>query len=116
MSKNMYLSGRGADFVALTDPCWLPGRGAPPDEITLSAVAAAMPGGANLVRVYWYLDFEGAHDSRRAIPHVTERACARDDLDDGFELVRSMAGDLRELVTGGGTRAWWLQASMIGWR
>jgi hypothetical protein len=101
MSKNMHSSGRGADFVALIDPYWLLGRGAPPDEMTLRAVAAAMPGGANLARVYWYLEFEGAHDALRPIAHVTVRPCARDDLDDGFELVRSMAGDLRELVTGG---------------
>lgn len=49
------------------------------------------------------------------IPHVTVQAGAQDVLDDGFEFVRAMSGDLRDRVTGGVSRAWWLQALMTGW-
>ena len=87
--------------AALLDPYWLLGRSGEPDETVLRAVAKAAGPGVRIDRVYWYLECDGVPGSLRTLPRVTLRATARDDLDDGFELVRAMDADLRQLAESG---------------
>jgi hypothetical protein len=87
--------------AALLDPYWLQGRSAEPDEAVLRAVAKAAGPGLRIDRMYWYLECDGVPDALRPLPRVTVRATARDDLDDGFELVRAMDADLRQLADSG---------------
>ena len=65
--------------VAFIDPYWLLGRVASPEEGMLRTVAKAAGSDARLAR-------------------VTLRRAPRDDLDDGYELVRAMDADIRSLA------------------
>ena len=65
--------------VAFIDPYWLLGRVASPEEGMLRTVAKAAGSDARLAR-------------------VTLRSAPRDDLGDGYELVRAMEADIRSLA------------------
>ena len=65
--------------VAFIDPYWLLGRVASPEEGMLRTVAKAAGSDARLAR-------------------VTLRSAPRDDLDDGYELVRAMEADIDSLA------------------
>ena len=65
--------------VAFIDPYWLLGRVASPEEGMLRTVAKAAGSDARLAR-------------------VTLRSAPRDDLDDGYELVRAMEADIGSLA------------------
>ena len=65
--------------VAIIDPYWLLGRVASPEDGMLRTVAKAAGSDARLAR-------------------VTLRSAPRDDLGDGYELVRAMEADIRSLA------------------
>ena len=65
--------------MAFIDPYWLLGRVASPEEGMLRTVAKAAGSDARLAR-------------------VTLRSAPRDDLGDGYELVRAMEADIRSLA------------------
>ena len=65
--------------VAFIDPYWLLGRVASPEDGMLRTVAKAAGSDARLAR-------------------VTLRSAPRDDLGDGYELVRAMEADIRSLA------------------
>lgn len=90
--------GRAAAFV---DPYWLLGRSVEPTPALVQALQSAVGGGVRLERVTWYLEADGGRRPAAAVPRVTVRVAARDDLDDGYELVRAMDADLRSAATAG---------------
>jgi hypothetical protein len=59
------------------------------------ALHGAVGGGVKIERTTWYLESEGSSRHLPSIPRLTVRITARDDLDDGYELVRAMDADLR---------------------
>lgn len=83
--------------VAFVDPTWLLGRSADPSTSLLHSLQRAM-GAARIDRTYWYLEADGVAPPPPPLPRVTLRLTARDDLDDGYELVRAMDADLRAVA------------------
>ena len=49
----------------------------------------------SIERVYWYLEGDSVTQALKVMPRVCVRACARDDLDDDFELIRNGIGSRR---------------------
>lgn len=90
--------GRSAAFI---DPYWLLGRSTEPTATVVQALQAAMGSGIRIERVTWYLESDGGRRPSSALPRVTVRVAARDDLDDGYELIRAMDADLRAAATAG---------------
>jgi hypothetical protein len=90
--------GRAAAFI---DPYWLLGRSAEPTPALVQALQAAVGAGMRLERVTWYLESDGGRRPSALMPRVTVRVAARDDLDDGFEVIRAMDADLRAAATSG---------------
>lgn len=91
-------TGRAAAFI---DPYWLVGRSVDPTPALVQAVHGAVGGGLRLERVTWYLESDGDRRPSAPLPRVTVRVAARDDLDDGYELIRAMDTDLRAAATAG---------------
>lgn len=84
--------------IACIDPYWLIGRSAEPTPQLIHALHGAVGAGARVERVIWYLEAEGDAKRLPTLPRVTLRVVARDDLDDGYELVRAMDADLRAVA------------------
>jgi hypothetical protein len=85
--------------IALVDPYWLLGRASEPSSTLIHALQRAIGPATTLDRIYWYLETDGTPHALPTLPRVTLRVTARDDLDDGYELVRAMEGDLRAAAT-----------------
>ncbi len=84
--------------VAFVDPNWLLGRSAEPSASLLHALQRAL-GTARIDRTYWYLEMDGSvAPLLPTLPRVTFRLTARDDLDDGYDLVRALDADLRAVA------------------
>lgn len=81
--------------VALIDPYWLIGRAMEPTPVIVHSLQKAIGGDVQLERIYWYIDSDASSLSFQKLPRVSIRVVAQDDLDDGYELVRAMDGDLR---------------------
>ncbi len=62
--------------------------------LSLGALAQKAGKGVSIERVYWYLDSEVVPNPPQVISRLSLRACASDDLDGGFELIRAMDADL----------------------
>ena len=86
---------RAAAFI---DPYWLLGRPTDPTPQLVQALQGAVGAGVRIDRVTWYVEAEGGTRSLPTLPRVTVRVSARDDLDDGYELVRAMDADLRAVA------------------
>lgn len=94
--------------IALIDPVWLLGPVTEPSASVLHALQRAA-GPARIDRTNWYLETDGSPQHRPALPGLTLRLTVRDDLDDGYELVR------RELSQGERvTLRWRFRAGMAG--
>lgn len=83
---------RAAAFI---DPYWLLGRSTEPSATVVNALHGAAGNGVKIERTIWYMEAEGGSRPLPTLPRVTVRMTARDDLDDGYELVRAMDADLR---------------------
>lgn len=92
MPKSTEFPARAAAFI---DPYWLLGRPTEPTPQLIQALQGAVGPGTRIDRVTWYLEAEGGVRALPTLPRVTLRVAARDDLDDGYELVRAMDADLR---------------------
>ncbi len=92
MSKSHDAPLRAAAFI---DPYWLLGRPTDPTPQLVQTLQGAVGTGLRIKRTTWYLESDGDTRPVPALPRVTVRVTARDDLDDGYELVRAMDADLR---------------------
>jgi len=96
MPRSNEPSARAAAFI---DPYWLVGRPTDPTPQLVQALQGAVGAGVRIDRVTWYVESEGGARPLPSLPRVTVRVAARDDLDDGYELVRAMDADLRAAAT-----------------
>jgi hypothetical protein len=93
--RNSSTSDAPLRAAAFIDPYWLLGRSTEPSASVVNALHGAVGGGVKIERTTWYMESEGGSRPLPSLPRVTVRMTARDDLDDGYELVRAMDADLR---------------------
>lgn len=85
--------------VAFIDSYWFIGRYGKPDHAMISALNRALGREAQIERAYWYLEADDTISALPSLPRVSIRTASRDDLDDGYELIRAMEADLRATST-----------------
>jgi hypothetical protein len=93
--RNSSTSDAPLRAAAFIDPYWLLGRSTEPSATVVNALHGAAGNGVKIERTIWYMESEGGSRPLPSLPRVTVRMTARDDLDDGYELVRAMDADLR---------------------
>lgn len=82
-------------IVAFIDSYWFLGRSSKPDHAMVSALNRAVGQDARVERIYWYLEVEEPTSTLANLPRVSIRTVSRDDLDDGYDLIRAMEVDIR---------------------
>lgn len=87
--------GSNKRVVAFIDSYWLLGRSGKPDQSIISDLNRALGQEARIERVYWYQEQDESIAALPNLPRVSIRTASRDDLDDGYELIRAMEMDLR---------------------
>jgi hypothetical protein len=80
------LFSRITKAVLLIDPYWLGDHSGEPDQTIIRGVLQSAGKGVSTERVYWYLEGGRVTQALKMMLRICVRTCARDDLDDGFEL------------------------------
>ena len=85
-------------LLAFVDPYWLGLDSAQSSTEALKTLIRKLSGQYQLERIYLYQEPDSAVASRGLEVPCTVRPCARDDIDDGFELIRAMDQDMHQLA------------------
>jgi hypothetical protein len=87
-------SGAGS-IVVLVDPFWIGNLAL--SRTALNAIEKQIGYLGNLLRVYWYLDAYSKDLDGFEARSTTLRILGRDDLEDGFELIKAIDADMESL-------------------
>jgi len=85
--------------AVLIDPFWV--GNIPLNRSVLNQVEKLASHYGQLLRIYWYLDNYPKELEGFEAKHTTVRVLGRDDLEDGFELIKAIDSDLTGLSTHG---------------
>lgn len=87
--------------IAFVDPYWFGPESHDLTQTALQAIEKKLPSDMSLERVYLYTESDDSLGRREVQLPCTTRICARDAIDDGYELVRAMDTDMLQLAQSG---------------
>lgn len=85
--------------VAFIDPYWMGTESSALDIASLQGLITQLLEQFKLERVYLYQESQSTTALHGLPVPCTQRVCARDAIDDGFELIRAMDLDMQQLAT-----------------
>lgn len=85
-------------IVAFIDPYWIGTPSTHLDHHTLHSLIQQLSAHYQIGRIYWYQEAENTSVLQPIELPCTLRNCARDAIDDGFELIRAMDLDMHQLA------------------
>lgn len=85
-------------IVAFIDPYWIGTQSTHLDHPTLRSLIQQLSAQYQIARIYWYQEAENTSALQSFEVTCTLRTCARDTIDDGFELIRAMDLDMHQLA------------------
>lgn len=92
-------SSGAASVVVLIDPFWIGNLKI--SRAVVNAIEKQVSHVGHVLRVYWYLDNYSKELDGFEARHTTLRILGRDDLEDGFELIKAIDADMDALSANG---------------
>lgn len=85
-------------LVAFVDPYWLGPDSSSLTSSLIQALHSVLPPECTVDRLYFYSEADISTGGNGVVNSCTIRVCARDSIDDGYELIRAMDSDLQQLA------------------